>query len=111
MSEPQNSQPQIKIPATGMPLCRWQDIPVAKKQLEGTLIETAPQGRTGIPEPHGSLSRMATAVAMVKRSHPWFVYHLAPGRRFIGLIDDAPDEHTAIASARSRRPTSMHVDA
>lgn len=36
---------------------------------------------------------------MAKRPHTWFVYHFAPRRKFIGIIDDAPDEVTAIARA------------
>ncbi len=36
---------------------------------------------------------------MAKRPHIWFVYHIAPQRKFIGIIYDAPDEPTAIARA------------
>ncbi len=44
-------------------------------------------------------SGRATFVAMANRQHTWFVYHFAPRRKFIGIIEDAPDEHTAIARA------------
>ncbi len=36
---------------------------------------------------------------MAKRPHTWFVYHFKPRRKFIGIIDDVPDECTAIARA------------
>ena len=43
------------------------------------------------------------------QSHVWAIYHLrASPARFIGIIDDAPDEETAIARANEEYKVPMN---